>query len=253
MWQLAFSLPGPSPAALRRSSSSLSRECHLRPRRRAHRTVVHFDVPPGSNDPPPYWWDADPPEDPDDGMNQSLSIIHIFRKFQRSHPRATKAVVSGLLMSASDVTSQFIAARRADRQCEINFRRLFAVAVFGTVFLGPILHTWYGILDRMYPGSPSVRNVTAKVLSDQLGIAFLVNAGFMMVTGLLEGYEWQAVRSNLQQKYWGSMRLNWKVWPIGQLINFAVIPQEFQIVWVNTVGFAFTVALSLLVHEGVEN
>jgi hypothetical protein len=43
-------------------------------------------------------------------------------------------------------------------------------------------------------------------------------------------------RTQVRSKFWGVMKANWAVWPLANLINFALIPPEQRILYVNVLA-----------------
>ncbi|KAK4695560.1 hypothetical protein P7C71_g2212, partial [Lecanoromycetidae sp. Uapishka_2] len=65
---------------------------------------------------------------------------------------------------------------------------------------------------------------------------------FMTVT---EGGGRRAVARKFQDVYLPALKANFMLWPVVQILNFRVIPLQFQIPFVSTVGIAWTAYLSL--------
>ena len=45
---------------------------------------------------------------------------------------------------------------------------------------------------------------------------------------------------------WPVMLTNWKVWPLAQVINFYAVPPHFQLLFVNIVGFFWTIYVNMM-------
>jgi hypothetical protein len=60
-----------------------------------------------------------------------------------------------------------------------------------------------------------------------------------------EGGGGRAITKKFQDVYVPALRANYMVWPAVQMLNFRVIPVQFQIPFVSTVGIAWTAYLSL--------
>ena len=42
------------------------------------------------------------------------------------------------------------------------------------------------------------------------------------------------------------MQMNWRLWPLVQLVNFTLVPTKLQVLWVNMFGLIFNVYLSFM-------
>jgi protein Mpv17 len=60
-----------------------------------------------------------------------------------------------------------------------------------------------------------------------------------------EGGGRREVSKKLQDIYIPSLKANWMLWPMVQIINFRVVPIQFQIPFVSSIGIAWTAYLSL--------
>jgi protein Mpv17 len=62
---------------------------------------------------------------------------------------------------------------------------------------------------------------------------------------IAEGGGRRAVQAKLREMYVPTMKTNYMVWPVVQLVNFRVMPIQFQLPFVSCVGIAWTAYLSL--------
>jgi len=73
---------------------------------------------------------------------------------------------------------------------------------------------------------------------------------FIAGTSVLEGSVAPAkVGEHLSAVLPESLKLNYKIWPFVQFINFALVPRAYQILWVNSVSLVWTVLLSMTTHK----
>uniref|UniRef100_A0A8D2QA40 Mitochondrial inner membrane protein Mpv17 n=1 Tax=Zonotrichia albicollis TaxID=44394 RepID=A0A8D2QA40_ZONAL len=104
----------------------------------------------------------------------------------RGHQRAlTWAVlVAGALMGAGDVIAQQLVEQRGlhGHQCP----RTLKMMGIGFCFVGPVVGSWYRILDWLVPGNTKVVAVK-KVILDQGGFAPCFLGCFLAVTGATNG------------------------------------------------------------------
>jgi hypothetical protein len=165
-----------------------------------------------------------------------------------------------------------------------DFERLTRFMAYGFL-MAPIQHKWFGFLSRVFPVTKTAAFVPAlkRVAFDQfifapfgtISCVSLNWAQLMDVNALLglacfftfmtaaEGGGKRAIMRKFQDVYVPALKANYMVWPAVQILNFRVMPIQFQIVsdplsrsiqklanftlkpFVSTVGIAWTAYLSL--------
>src|SRR5690242_13755616 len=130
--------------------------------------------------------------------------------------------------------------------------------------MSPIQHRWFGFLSKTFPitkiGSPWIPALK-RVAFDQFLFAPAGLAAFFTYMTIAEGGGKRAVQRKFQDVYIPALKANFLIWPTVQIINFRVMPIQFQIVrpltlllrpllthlqpFVSTVGIAWTAYLSL--------
>lgn len=132
-----------------------------------------------------------------------------------------------------------------------DFERLTRFMSYGFI-MSPVQFHWFGFLSRVFPitkqsaaipalkrvafdqlifapiGRPSLIFTEGKRLSIFPGLACFFT--FMTVT---EGGGRRAVFRKFQDLYLPSLKANFMLWPAAQLLNFRVIPLQFQIVSIS--------------------
>jgi protein Mpv17 len=128
----------------------------------------------------------------------------------------------------------------------------------------PLQHRWFAFLSKTFPLTGTGNTVTAlkRVAFDQLLFAPCGLACFFTFMTVAEGGGKRAVAKKFQDVYIPALKANFIVWPAVQLLNFRVMPIQFQIVstrlnshhvpdanlaqpFVSTIGIAWTAYLSL--------
>jgi hypothetical protein len=127
-----------------------------------------------------------------------------------------------------------------------DFERLTRFMAYGFL-MAPIQHKWFGFLSRTFPVSKTAALMPAlkRVAFDQFLFAPVGLGIFFTFMTVAEGGGKRAVQRKFQDVYVPSLKANYLVWPAVQLINFRVMPIQFQIPFVSTVGIAWTAYLSL--------
>lgn len=182
----------------------------------------------------------------DDEMGKGIlaTIMALYTRAIRNAPIRTKSISTCLLALLGDLLAQRIAT--GPKAFEWDRRRSTSVGIWGLLFMGPVLHSWYGVLDRIFFGRFSVWQ---KLLCDQLFFAPFFNGAFIAGIGTMEGLSPHEVITTLKSKLWPSMKANWTIWPAAQFVNFAFIPKTFQIVYVNCIALFWNVILTYISHD----
>jgi len=127
-----------------------------------------------------------------------------------------------------------------------DFERLTRFMAYGFL-MAPVQHKWFGFLSRTFPITKSAAFMPAmkRVAFDQFLFAPIGLACFFTFMTVAEGGGKRAVVRKFQDVYVPALKANYMVWPAVQILNFRVMPIQFQIPFVSTVGIAWTAYLSL--------
>lgn len=128
-----------------------------------------------------------------------------------------------------------------------DFERLTRFMAYG-FGMAPIQFKWFQFLSRTFPMTKNTSALGAtlkRVAMDQLVFAPLGIAWFFTVMTVTEGGGRRAVQTKLRDMFVPTLKANFMVWPAVQLINFRLMPVQFQLPFVSTVGIAWTAYLSL--------
>ncbi|KAI8601291.1 putative integral membrane protein, Mpv17/PMP22 family [Dissophora ornata] len=138
--------------------------------------------------------------------------------------------------------------------------------MFYNFSVAPLIHTWYSFLEKNFPiniTSPSssvnssVKSLPApssrliqtmtpalkRMVADQ---TLFAPAGLaLLFTGLtvLEGGGVQEIKDKLNNNYLTTLKANYAVWPIVQLVNFSLMPLQLRLPFVSVVGIAWNAYL----------
>ena len=173
----------------------------------------------------------------------------------RVRPLTTKALTCSLLCGTADVTCQLaFGDRRAGDFGGLDWRRAARFAFCGAAITAPLFHWWFSVLNRVFPASGGLRSVARKLASDMLIMAVPFNIMFISTLYTIEALgddpSCSLVTAGLTacgrcQAMIGSvMRDYWMVWAPLQLINFAVVPLPYQVLFMNIGAFFWNVYLA---------
>ena len=144
-----------------------------------------------------------------------------------------------------------------------DFERLTRFAGYGFC-MAPIQFKWFSFLSKTFPITKTAAFGPAmkRVVFDQLIFAPVGLAIFFTAMTVAEGGGKRAVTNKLRDMYVPTLKANYVVWPAVQIINFRLMPVQFQLPFVSTIGIAWTAYLSLTnsaedadqkVHEPTNN
>ncbi|TQS34511.1 hypothetical protein Golomagni_05102 [Golovinomyces magnicellulatus] len=113
-----------------------------------------------------------------------------------------------------------------------DFERLTRFIAYGFL-LAPAQFKWFQFLSRTFP------------VTKQSSLGSVCVATFFTVMTLAEGGGRRAISNKLRDMYIPTLKANYVVWPLVQMINFRLMPIQFQLPFVSTIGIAWTAYLSL--------
>jgi hypothetical protein len=85
------------------------------------------------------------------------------------------------------------------------------MTIFGGVFAGPALSTWYRLIDKKVTATNKFQNLATKVVLDQFVFAPFFIAAFFTVQGLFEGKSVTEIKDKLSSGYTTALIGNYKV------------------------------------------
>ncbi|RDB28867.1 Protein SYM1 [Hypsizygus marmoreus] len=186
----------------------------------------------------------------------TLSLARAYQHSFDTHPNITLALTGGCLNSLGDFVAQ-ITEKTLDRNELVEYRRYDFPRTLRFFFYGftisPFLGRWNSILERWFPlralsGSRkvSVQALSKRVACDQLVMAPIGLALFLGSMGIMERRNFGQIKEKYTDLYMPALFMNWKVWPIAQLINFRYMPLPYRVPFQSGCGVFWTLYLSHL-------
>lgn len=171
----------------------------------------------------------------------------IYNNFLVRKPYLAQSIQVSVLMGAGDVLAQTFVEKKSIK--EINVYRTFQFAGIGFCFIGPCLRLWYGQLEKICKHQRHRwKMAITKVSLDQLVFAPIFLTAITTIVSLLQGMELQNVIKRLKNDYWELLRANYCIWPLAQLINFSVVPLNYQVLFVQVIAIVWNTYLSVKLH-----
>ena len=112
-----------------------------------------------------------------------------------------------------------------------DFERLTRFMAYGFL-MAPVQHTWFSWLSSTFPitATSATGPAIKRVAVDQLVFAPVGLACFFTFMTVTEGGSLRDVRRKFEDVYIPALKVNLMVWPAVQMLNFRVLPIQFQIV-----------------------
>ncbi|XP_032677754.1 protein Mpv17 isoform X1 [Odontomachus brunneus] len=168
------------------------------------------------------------------------NISRIYQTVLKKYPVGTQAVQAGILMGLGDQIAQnFIESSSKP----IDYVRTMQFAGIGLFISGPATRTWYGILDT-YIGSKGYTVGIKKVACDQLLFAPTFIAVLLVAIGVCQGKDIEKLKIKLANEYSDILINNYKLWPMVQLVNFSLVPLNYQALVVQSVALLWNSYIS---------
>ncbi|KAJ8940165.1 hypothetical protein NQ318_019374 [Aromia moschata] len=156
---------------------------------------------------------------------------------------------SGLIMGMGDLTAQTSEKQSLKQLDLLRTSHFFGL---GLTLVGPASSRWYKILSKTF-GEEGSSVALKKVAADQLIFAPVFMVIFMIALNGLRGKDWEHIRKELNAKYFDLLINNYKIWPAVQLINFYMIPLNYQILFVQSVALFWNVFVSWKLEQDIKD
>lgn len=171
-----------------------------------------------------------------------------YSKRLETHPLLTKGVTSGIIAGTGDAICQWMVGFSKtddDAKEEGGWDRIRTgrFVLLGALWVAPVTHVWYQALaTRVVPGPRSRTKVLQRLVVDQLAFAPLFCCSFLTGLWMLEG------QSNIYESLGtvgpSVIQANWALWIPAQLVNFGMVPLNYQVLFGNVVALSWNVYLS---------
>ncbi|XP_061756811.1 protein Mpv17 isoform X7 [Nerophis ophidion] len=112
------------------------------------------------------------------------SLWRSYQVLMGRHPWTVQIVTAGSLVGVGDVIAQQLIERRG--VAGHNVRRTAKMMGVGFFFVGPVIGSWYKVLDRLVAGG-SKSAAFKKMTVDQLCFAPCFLGAFLALSGVLNG------------------------------------------------------------------
>lgn len=192
--------------------------------------------------------------DANDLFQGYMGLIH-------THPLITKCATSAMIVPLGDLSAQAIETYKAkqtgakgndeEEDLGIDWKRVLRFLIFGAT-LQPIWnHYYFQWFDHLIPPPSDPISLTnvLKVALDQGIQAPIFTVVIFAYLDLLEGKNLEETKAQIKRDFWPCITTNWWVWIPITCANYALVPPDLRVLFVNVAFLGWCVFLSLLVNK----
>jgi len=161
------------------------------------------------------------------------------------NPVVTKALTAAFTSVVSDVLAQYLTGTPLSN---LNYTSIRNQLLIGLFIRGPFVHYWFLVMEEIFArlgyGSKKAANSTpvvlGKVFLDQTTFSPAYNLFYFYVIGLMEGRSLQFIHDKISREFLLVMMMNYRVWPLVNVLNFKYVPPNLRVLFGNIVGIFWT-------------
>ncbi|KAG8463802.1 hypothetical protein KFE25_004075 [Diacronema lutheri] len=172
------------------------------------------------------------------------SLARAYTDELSAQPLLTHVGTAMVLSLAGDACSQLATAPLA-----YDVRRGASMGAFAALYTGLFQAWWFDQLNHALPGGGSgIESLCAAVVKMSAcqfcTIPLLYLPLLFGVQGVVRGLGWERTIAHAKQSFWPLLQRNWAFWVPLQTVQFALVPTEWQLLFVCTAALAWAAALS---------
>ncbi|GMF30248.1 unnamed protein product [Phytophthora fragariaefolia] len=178
----------------------------------------------------------------------------------------TKMVTSSVLFGVGDRLSQRVekvgkteeelveleqdAIVKEGRVMSESTAKTIRMMVWGGLFLSPMMHNWYNLMERVFVGTGKLV-VAKKVVADMVFVAPQMPILFFSTTGVLAGKPARQAFNDSVEKQPVMLMANYMLWPAANSITYGVVPLQYRLLFANLVNVGWASVLSYMATHPV--
>lgn len=166
-------------------------------------------------------------------------VLSLYPRLMATHPVKVQILTTATIMLAGDLSAQ-IFIEKAERIDVARAARFFAI---GILFVGPVVRTWYTLLETML-GTGGAGVAVVKMLLDQLLFSPVYTASFLVCLGVFQRRSWGNIARTVRNDFLPVLTVSYMIWPMAQVVNFNFVPLNYRMLFANSVGLFWSIYLA---------
>ncbi|XP_038676695.1 mpv17-like protein [Scyliorhinus canicula] len=126
---------------------------------------------------------------------------------------------------------------------DIDLRQTRNVALLSLSFHGNFFYLWLKLMDKVFPGK-GLGSVIRKVVCDQLVMTPTGISAYYIGMSAMEGK--QDILAVWRETFWKTYQVAVIYWPVGQMINYGLVPVFFRMAFFGCWCFVWVIFMSNL-------
>ncbi|GAA5893222.1 Mpv17/PMP22 family protein [Sporobolomyces salmoneus] len=195
-------------------------------------------------------------------------IFQGYIRLLQNHTLPTQIATGGITSGIGDLTYQLGIQQKEFNQVEwYKTRRLM---YYGAFCFAPISNRWHWCLNRITIKNSKWSTIAARTLTDMLIFSPFATCYFYLCGGLFEGRPWsippsqrstagpgvsvgveqQGIKERIEERLWGTVKLQWAVFGPSAVFMHAVVPVYARPPFMNAISIGWSAFLASAAHRG---
>ena len=160
-----------------------------------------------------------------------------------------KSVTFGTILTCADATVQLIEPHKQKQKCEFNLKSLQRHGVIGSCIIGPLLYSYYFVVDKKLPGA-STRTVLLKLACDCVFLNATYYCLFYYSLSLLEHKDHERAKNDTKNVLGKTCVIGALYWVPLQFYNFKYLSPQSRVVFIAMATYIEMNGLCLMSRVG---
>ncbi|KAF7727088.1 hypothetical protein EC973_008051 [Apophysomyces ossiformis] len=151
-----------------------------------------------------------------------------------ANPLRTKAITSGFLSGTQELSAQKLSgAKQLDR-------KIIQMAAYGLLISGPLNHTLYEIMNKLFAGKTGIKVKVGQLLFANLVISPIMNTVYIAAMTALAGQRSVAqIKTAVRTSLLNMQKTAWVISPLVLIFAQKFLPEQTWVPFFNFVAFVF--------------
>jgi len=160
-----------------------------------------------------------------------------------------KSLTFGTILTCADATVQLIEPHKQKQKCELNWKSLQRHGVIGSCIIGPLLYSYYFVVDKKLPGA-STRTVLLKLACDCVFLNATYYCLFYYSLSLLEHKDHERAKYDTKNVLGMTCVIGALYWVPLQFYNFKYLSPQSRVVFIAMATYIEMNGLCLMSRVG---